>query len=393
MPRPRRLLPLLTALLALSAPAAQAAAPVNTELPALTGPVEGLYSVLCTTGSWSGGPTSTSYRWYVDGTLISGATGRQYQTSLQQIGRSLACEVVVANADGSASARSAAVTIAKPQLRQQSPGTITGSPLVGNSISCPNGSWLPRGLTMVLRYQWIRNGAVGPVQANGGLRVGNTEAGQLSCRVTAISGYGSTIGAPTPAVSVTALTINLLKAPQAFDRYAADMKKLWLNNALECIPGSWSHTLDQKREVAWLRDGKPATKQFWTYSIDVNDVGHRISCKETVHFADIAVSATSREVLIPKRTLKATRQAKMYGYAVANGRMTCFGWEFNQPDMPVTLAWLRDGKLIPGSDYASMSFTSKDIGHRFACRASVKVGDASASTTSDAVTIKKNLYS
>jgi hypothetical protein len=94
--------------------------PSNTGVPVISGtPTVGL-TLTCTTGTWSGSPTSFAYQWNRNGTAITGATGTGYNAAsytLQSadLGDAITVTVTASNSAGSASATSAAtatVTVA-----------------------------------------------------------------------------------------------------------------------------------------------------------------------------------------------------------------------------------------------------------------------------------------
>jgi hypothetical protein len=91
------------ALLPGSAPAAgppPAPTPVNTAAPSLTGtPIVGA-TLRCSSGSWSGNPSSYAYAWLRDGAPIAGQSASSYVVQSADWGRSLACEVTATNSGG-----------------------------------------------------------------------------------------------------------------------------------------------------------------------------------------------------------------------------------------------------------------------------------------------------
>ena len=88
-----------------------ATAPANTTPPAVTQAAD---TLTCTTGEWSGEPTSYGYAWTVDA-VAAGTDAATYTVVTADIGKSASCIVTATNAVGSTAAPpSAGVTIADP---------------------------------------------------------------------------------------------------------------------------------------------------------------------------------------------------------------------------------------------------------------------------------------
>src|SRR5208282_2880368 len=113
------------------------AAPVNTAVPVISGDAMEGKTLSASTGSWSGSPTSYSYRWQQCNALgqsclgVSGATGAGYKLAASAVGGTMRVLVTAANAAGSGeaiSAFSATVVAAKseePKEEKEEEGPIT----------------------------------------------------------------------------------------------------------------------------------------------------------------------------------------------------------------------------------------------------------------------------
>jgi hypothetical protein len=164
------------ALLGVLAPMAfarQQAAPVNTVQPNITGsPAQG-QTLTAAPGTWTSDTTPTfAYQWLrcpasggaADGSdcaSIDGATNTSYVVAAGDVGFTLRVRVTATNADGQsvkASNATAAVTVqAGPP--NTAPPTITGSPVVGESLTANPGTWTGTGITFA--YLWSRCDASG----------------------------------------------------------------------------------------------------------------------------------------------------------------------------------------------------------------------------------------
>lgn len=134
-------------------------APANSSLPQINGSATQGNTVDCSQGSWTNSPTSYAYRWQRDGSNIGSATSSSYTITAADVGHLLTCVVTATNSAGSASATSSAVTpsvAAAPA--NTSPPQISGSAVVGSTLSCSHGSWTnsPDYYT----YRWRRNGTI-----------------------------------------------------------------------------------------------------------------------------------------------------------------------------------------------------------------------------------------
>ncbi|HKP19222.1 MAG TPA: IPT/TIG domain-containing protein, partial [Gaiellaceae bacterium] len=91
--------------------------PVNTALPVISGPVHESQSLSTTDGTWTGNPTSFTYRWKrcdsggAGCVAIAGATAASYLLTATDVGRTMRAEVTATNAGGSVAATSNATAV------------------------------------------------------------------------------------------------------------------------------------------------------------------------------------------------------------------------------------------------------------------------------------------
>ncbi len=177
--------------------------PVNTVAPQIQGtPTQG-QTVTCSQGTWTNSPTGYSYVWQRNGSPIAGATSSSYVIQAADVGQNLTCVVTASNAAGSGQASSAAVvpvaSVSAP-VNQTRP-VISGTPAVGNVLSCSQGTWTnsPTGYA----YAWTRNAST-TVGSASSYTVQPADAGQvLTCSVTASNSAGATTAVSDP-VTVSA---------------------------------------------------------------------------------------------------------------------------------------------------------------------------------------------
>jgi CSLREA domain-containing protein len=89
----------------------EAAAPVNSGRPVITGAPQPAATLMCSTGAWINFPLTFSYLWVRDGTAIPGATNPSYKVTVADGGHSIVCQVTGSNQTSMAEASSASVLI------------------------------------------------------------------------------------------------------------------------------------------------------------------------------------------------------------------------------------------------------------------------------------------
>jgi hypothetical protein len=159
-----RLLLLSAALVAVAlalAGGASAAAPQNTSPPTITGTAKEGSTLTATQGTWSNTPTSFTYQWQrcaSDGTAcgdITGATKSTYTLVAGDVGHTVRVAVTGTNADGKATADSepSDVVASKNGPTNTVKPSVTGSAVVGDTLSVSNGSWTPTPSSFTRQWQ------------------------------------------------------------------------------------------------------------------------------------------------------------------------------------------------------------------------------------------------
>jgi len=199
--------------------AQSSAVPAPTSTPTLQGqaalPLVG-DKLTVTNGTWSGSPTKYAYEWdrcdSAGGSCvpITGATTQSYTAATADIGHTLQANVLATNADGTgnANAKATGVVAARTTPKNTARPTISGKPVVGETLTVDNGTWTG---VATYSYQWQQcdqngNNCVDIAGATGktyGVRA-NDVGRELLARVKGTNRLGSTTADTDRTVPVTA---------------------------------------------------------------------------------------------------------------------------------------------------------------------------------------------
>jgi hypothetical protein len=140
---------------------AQSAAPVNTAAPTLTGTAQRGSVLTASVGTWNGLANNYAYQWQrsSDGTTwtsITGATGASYTVGVADEQATVRVFVTATNADGTASAPSAATTTIPTALPVNTTApAISGTVHRGSTLTATQGAW--NGIANGYADQWQRS--------------------------------------------------------------------------------------------------------------------------------------------------------------------------------------------------------------------------------------------
>jgi hypothetical protein len=148
---------------------ASAAVPQNTAPPTISGTARAGSTLTASDGTWSNTPTSFTYQWQrcaSDGTAcgdINGATSKTYTLVAADVGHTVRVVVTAANADGKASATSTPsdVVDSKSGPTNTVKPAVSGSPVVGDTLTVSNGSWTPAPSSFTRQWQRCASDATG----------------------------------------------------------------------------------------------------------------------------------------------------------------------------------------------------------------------------------------
>jgi hypothetical protein len=306
----------LTALvLPLSGGARLQAAPANTSPPTITGAAVKDQTLVAGTGSWTGtAPISFAFQWQrcnssgADCSPIAGATDTTYKLVSADVGLRIRIEVTASNAEGSASALSdatAVVTVSAEPVNTGEP-RISGSAVVGQTLSTTTGSWTgDQPITFV--YQWVRCGTDGGLpdgsncaQIGGATKTTHTltssDVGfRIRVRVTATNSAGST--------TVASNATSVVRAGAPVNTKGPTMSGSMVEGStLTANPGTWTGAGPITFAYQWLRSNSQGAnfasisgatgKQ---YRLTASDVGRKIRVRVTARNSGGSTTALSGE--------------------------------------------------------------------------------------------------
>lgn len=212
----------LAVLVAASASARIAAAPVSSAAPTISGQAQEGKTLTASNGTWSNSPSSFTYLWQQcdqggQGCQnIPGATAKTYTVSKNDVDKTIVVQVTASNSDGSANATSQPTNVisSKGTPVNSATPTISGTAKVGEQLTADPGTWT--GGVSGFTYQWQR------CDANGGSCVSIQDATAKVYGVRSID-QGNTLrvvvtatnlGGTTNAVaSATSLVVTNVPAP------------------------------------------------------------------------------------------------------------------------------------------------------------------------------------
>ncbi|WP_395657348.1 hypothetical protein [Nocardioides sp.] len=360
-------------------------APANVASPSISGTAVVGNTLSCSSGSWTGAkPINYAYTWNRDGAAISGAGTSIYTVSSDDSGARLSCTVRATNAKGSAQATSASVTVGGggggDGPTNQVPPVISGTPAVGQVLTCSTGFWSGGGPSdpIVYTYQWRRAGAPIAGETTATHTVVAADSGTaLTCTVTAASSGGSasaTSAAVTVGGSGTAPT-NV--SPPTISGTASP------GETLTCNPGTWSGS-GISYSYAWRR-GVTDAGSGPTYTVLSSDVGLSLTCVVTATSAGGTASAPSAAVTVSGPSGHApanTAPPVISGTPAVGQTLTCSNGTWTGAPTSFQYVWRRNGAAISGATASTYVVVAGDAGASLVCTvvATNGSGDGAASS-------------
>ena len=380
-----------------SAPTAtvNAAPPVNTALPAVTGATLRGTTLSATPGTWSGPGVGYAYQWQRDlgsgYTDIAGATGATYLLGVADVGATIRIRVTATNADASVSATSIGSSVVRGgQPVSLVAPTIAGTARRTSTLTSTPGTW--GGIENDYAFQWQRRvngtftdiaGATGTTYTLDSADVGTV----IRLRVTA-----SNLDGALSAFSATTATV--VAAPPRNTAPPTVTGAAKLSETLTATPGDWTPA-GATYAYAWQRDGVdiPGANGS-TYVLRAADLGKSVRVKVTATNVDGSADATSaageRVAAPPVNTVA---PAAPSGTPQEASTLTAVPGTWDTPGASLHYTWLRcpaDATAVSsGCEEAgtgtTYTLTAADVGRRLGVRV-VATSSGGTSTAASALT-------
>jgi hypothetical protein len=171
---------------------------------------------------------------------------------------------------------------------------VSGNPAVGDTLTCSPGTWTGQPAP-TYTYRWLLGGTGIPSATTNTYTVATTDRGLvLSCMVTASNGAG-TESATSKGLHVPGIRPENIEAPRVSGTPA-------VGQPLTCLPGIWNGAPPPAFTYQWLRDGTSmASATGSTYTIELADEGHLLSCEVTATNGEGGAEAKSSNGLMISR--------------------------------------------------------------------------------------------
>jgi hypothetical protein len=332
------------------------------------------------TGAWAPAPASFAYQWLRNGVPITGATAKTYTSSAADVTKTIAVKVTAAKPGITSLAKtSSGVVIADPPFAAAPVPTISGTAMLGATLTASPGSWSPAPATV--SYQWLRAGvkitgatakAYKPVAADVGkvvaVKVTATKPGFITTTLVSMA---------TPKVAAGALTLGTPVVTGS----AVVGKTL----AVTVTAGPAAVALS----YSWTRDGVAiAGASKSAYTLTSADGGKKVAVAVTATKAGCTtVTKTSAATAPVAKPFSVTVAPSITGTAKTGKTLTAVKGTWSPAPTTTTVVWKRDGVAIIGATGTTYLLKAADAGHSVTVSVTaVRAGYASKTATSAAVT-------
>ncbi|WP_341925094.1 carboxypeptidase regulatory-like domain-containing protein [Nocardioides psychrotolerans] len=341
----------------------------NTALPTITGETKVGKTLTATPGTWSTPSPTFAYQWLANGQVISGATAITFVPTAAEAGKSLVVRVIATSPGFSSGVASSAPTeaIGTDAIVNNALPTISGSPVVGGTLTTTNGTWTP--VPTSFAYQWLADGtAISGATAASYVPVAGDVGKRLSVRVTA-KRAGSSDGVATSTQTVAVKQSDFVNntAPIVSGTAA-------VGSPLTASTGTWTPT-PTSFGYQWLADGTPIAGATGTsYTPVAGNVGRRISVTVTARKDGLADgTATSLQTAAvtdepAAEPVEVTSGPRIAGTPRPGNILVANAGSFTPSTARATFQWLRSGVPVPGETDGTYAVGGNDLGTRLSVR-------------------------
>jgi hypothetical protein len=409
--RPALLVTLLASLLLAGVPASaqEAAGPVNTAVPTVSGVAREGLRLTAAPGTWVGsGTISYAYQWFrcnaaaAKCSSITGAKAARYRLGRRDVGATLGLTVRATDPTGATAAYASVVgpiaRAAPTALASTVAPTVLGAAIRGSELRATAGTW-SRTPTAVA-YAWQR------CNANG--RMCAPVAGAVSPTYTATE---ADVGRALVAV-VRASLGNVVQ--RSFSRRTLPVKAepgptnvvrpavtgtARQGEQLRAAPGTWVGAGTISYAYQWFRCNAAAARcssisgaKAATYRLVARDAGNALAL--TVRATDTSGTATAYAsaigVVARPGALASTAPPTLTGTAEVGGELTAATGTWTATPSAHAYAWHRcnaNGRIcvpIAGATSSTYAVTAEDVGHALVAHVRATAAGASATALSGA---------
>ncbi len=355
-------------------------------IPTISGDARVGSTLTANAGAWGPAPVVLAYQWYRDGAPVVGAGASTFVLAASDAGSVIEVEVTGSKVGyESATRRSAPTTAVALGILSPAPTpTISGTAVVGGTLTRTTGTWGPAPVT--LSTQWLRDGlpidgAEGATYTLQPLDVGTT----ITVRVAGTkTGYETTARTSTGTSPVAAGT---LTAPTPTISGAVAV-----GSTLTVQTGNWGPA-PVNLTYQWFAGGQPRSgATSTTYTPTLADVGLVITVAvtgskpgyTTVTRTSAATTPVPAPVVVPGTLIGP--MPTISGIPVLDNTLTVVTGTWTPAPVNLSIQWLRNGSPIGGATGLTYTLGTSDVGAFISVRVTgTKAGFATLVRTSAAV--------
>jgi hypothetical protein len=319
--------------------------------------------------------------WKRDGVAISGATASTYRLTADDLSRRITVEVTGSASGFATTAKESAVSVVVTAATMTTTPvpTISGSAVVGSTLSAVAGTWVPA--TDSFTYIWKRGLTVISGASSSSYVVQTADAGQvITVTVTGVkAGYISVSKVSTATVAVV--------SPFTTALVPTISGSLTVGSTLTVVTGSWLPA--PTFAYVWKRNGvaiSGATAS--TYRLVASDLGMRITVEVTgtaSRYVPTMKSSAETIAVLPSAFVTAPTPV-ISGSINVGSTLTATSGAWS-PVATLTYKWTRDGVAIAGATASTYRLTADDLSRRITVEVTGSASGYVTTTVTSAQTV------
>lgn len=350
-----------------TAPAAVLSGPT----PTISGSATVGSTLTVSAGTWTPSGVTLAYRWYVDGSAVSGSAGEQTSFVVRSgdVGDRITVKVTGSKSGSTSvtktSAETAKVTAAPATVLSGPTPTISGSATVGSTLTVSAGTWTPSGVT--LTYRWYVNGSAvsGSMGDQTSFVVRSEDVGdRVTVRVTG-SKAGSTSVTKTSAETAVVTTAPAVEISGPTPTISGTTS---VGSTLTVSPGTWSPapvTLAYRWSVGGVAVTGSAGEGL-TFVIRSGDVGKTVGVTVTgskTGATSLTMTSAVTDVVSSPAPISGPAPT-IAGAAAVGSTLTANAGTWSPAPVALAYRWSVGGVSVTGTAGEASTFTvrSADVG-------------------------------